>query len=176
MPNLGMKHASSRHSLQIECWLSHRNPAMDYGDRMNISFPGREGVSDEINAKYHFLRQMSDFGQFLGELRVISRHILQVECWFLDNNSSMDHMDRMKTSFPGHEGISCEILAKYFILSVFSDLAISAAHRDGFCERMWPSLQVGVYLPHTTLSWDHRRLIRQGESREICCSWPLRGA
>ena len=79
---------------------------MDYTDRMNNSFPGREGVFDEINAKYHFLRQMSDFGPFLGEQRVISRHTLQVECWFLDNNLPMGHMDRMNTSFPGHEGVS----------------------------------------------------------------------
>ena len=132
---------------------------MDYAYRMNGSFPGREAVSGEINAKYHFWRQMSDFGPFLSKQRVISRHTLQVECWFLNNNPSIDHMGRMKTSFPWHEGVSDEITAKYLIFSDFSVFAISAAHRDGFCERMCPSLQVDVYLPHTTLPWDHRRLI-----------------
>ena len=73
----------------------------------------------------------------------------------------MDHMDRMNTSFPGHEAVSDEITAKYLIFDDFSVLAISAAHRDGFCERMCPSLRVGVYLPHTTLPWDHRRLMRR---------------
>ena len=126
---------------------------------MNSSFPGREAVSREINAKYHFLRQMSDFGPFLGEQRVISRHTLQVECWFCDSRLPMNHMDRMNTSFPGREGASHEITAKYLIFDDFSVLAISATHRDGFCERMWPSLQVDVYLPHVTLPWDHRSLI-----------------
>ena len=131
---------------------------MDYADRMNNSFRWREAVSREINAQYLFLRQMSDFGHFLGEQRVISRHTLQVECWFRDNRLPMDHMDRINTSFPGREAVSREITAKYLILDDFSVLAISDAHRDGFCERMCPSLQVGVYLPHTTLSWDHKRL------------------
>ena len=71
----------------------------------------------------------------------------------------MDHMDRMNTSCPGHEGVSGEINAKYLIFDDFSDLAISAAHRDGFCERMCPNLQVGVYRPNTTRLWDHRRLV-----------------
>ena len=132
---------------------------MEYGDRMNSSFPGQEVVSREINAKYPFLRQMSDFGPFLGEQRVISRHTLQVKCWFLDNNPPMGHMDRMNTSFPGHEGVSEEINAKYLVFPDFSVLAISAAYRDSFCERMWPSLQVGDYLPHARLPWDHRSLI-----------------
>ena len=71
----------------------------------------------------------------------------------------MDYADRMDSSFLGHEGISHEILDKYLIFDVISDFAISVAHRDGVCERMRPSLQVGVYLPHTTLPWDHRRLL-----------------
>ena len=138
---------------------------------MNSSFSGREAVSREINAKYHFWRQVSDFGPFLGEQRVISRHTLQVECWFLDNNLPMDHMDRTNTSFSGHEGVSEEINAKYLIFDDFSVFAISAAHRDGFCERMCPSLQVGVYLPNTTLPWDHRRLIMWENSGRfvVCC-------
>ena len=125
---------------------------------MNDSFPGREGVSFEINAKYHFLRQMSDFGHFSGGKHVFSRVHLQIQCWFLDNNPLMYRADRMDTSYPGQEGVSDEIIAKYLIFYDFSDLAISAAQRGGFCERMRPSLQVGVYLPHTTLPWDHRRL------------------
>ena len=71
----------------------------------------------------------------------------------------MDHADRMNTSFPGHEAISGEITANYLIFADVSDLAISDAHRDGICERMCPSLQVGVYRPHSTLPWDHRSLI-----------------
>ena len=88
----------------------------------------------------------------------------------------MYYADRMNKSLPGQEGVTHEISVKRLIFEDISDFAISGAQRDGFCERMCPSLQVGVYLPHTTLPWDHRRLIRQGESREICCSWPLRGA
>ena len=126
---------------------------------MNNSFPGREALSDEINAQYHYLRQMSDFGPFLGEQRVISRQTLQVECWFLNSNQPMDHMKRMRTSYPGREGVSEEITAKYLIFDDFSVFAISAAHRDNFCEGMCPSLQVGVYLPRSTFPWDHRRLI-----------------
>ena len=57
----------------------------------------------------------------------------------------MDYADRMNTSFPGREGVSDEILAKYLIFDDFSDFAISDAQRVGFCERMRPSLQVGVY-------------------------------
>ena len=71
----------------------------------------------------------------------------------------MDHADRMNTSFPGHEGISGEITANYLIFADVSDLDISDAHRDSICERMCPSLQVGVSRPHTALPWDHRRLI-----------------
>ena len=67
-------------------------------------------------------------------------------------------MDRMDSTFLGHEGVSAEIIAKYLIFDDVSDFAISADHRDGFCERMCPSLQVGVHRPHTTLPWDHRRL------------------
>ena len=65
----------------------------------------------------------------------------------------------MNKSFPGHEGVSHEISAKYLIFDDFSDFTISAAQRDSFCERVCPSLQVGVYRPHTTLPWDHTRLI-----------------
>ena len=85
----GVEHASSRHSVQVECWLLDINPAMDHADRMNITFPGHEGVSDEINAKYLFLRQMSDFGQFWRAKHVFSRHPLQIECWFLHRNPPM---------------------------------------------------------------------------------------
>ena len=127
---------------------------MDHADRMNTSFPGHEGVSDEMFAKYLFLRQMSDFGQFWREKHMFSGHCLQIECWFLHRNSSMDHGNRMNTSFPGHEGVSGEISAKYLIFAAFSDLAISAAHRDGFCARMCSSLQDGVYRPDTTLPWE----------------------
>ena len=64
----------------------------------------------------------------------------------------------MNASFPGHEAVSHEILAKYLIFDDFSDVTISDAHRDGFCERMGPLFQVGVYRPGTTLPWDRRRL------------------
>ena len=59
---------------------------------------------------------------------------------------------------PGHEGVPHEIIAEYLIFDDFSDFAISAAHRDGFCERTCPWLQVGVYRPHTALPWEHRSL------------------
>ena len=156
--------------MQIQCWLSHRNPAMDYTDRMNNSFSGREGVSDEINAKCHFLRQMSDFGPFLGELRLISRHSLQIECWFLDKRTPVDYADRMNTSFPGHKAVSHEILTKYFIFDDMSDLPISDAQRVGFCERICLSLQVGVYRLNTALIWDHKRLVIQ-ENAGRCVVW-----
>ena len=71
----------------------------------------------------------------------------------------MGYTDRMNTSFPGHEAVSEEITAKYLIFDDVSDLAISDAHRDGICERMCPSLQVGVSRPHTALLWDHRKMI-----------------
>ena len=107
---------------------------------MIITFPGQEAVSHEIFAKYLFLRQMSDFGPISAVKHVISRHSLQVGCWFLGNNVTMDHMDRKKTSFPGHQGVSLEINAKYLIFDDVSDLAISPACRDGFWERMCPCL------------------------------------
>ena len=107
---------------------------------MNNSFPGREGVFDEITTKYHFLRHVSDLGHFSGEKHGFSRVALQIQCWFLDNNPLMYHADQMGTSFPGREGVSDEITAKCIIFDDFSDLAISAAHRDGFCERMCPCL------------------------------------
>ena len=40
------------------------NPLIDQTDRTNSSFPGLEAVTFEINAKYHFLRHVSDFGHF----------------------------------------------------------------------------------------------------------------
>ena len=132
---------------------------MNYVDRTIITFPGHEAVSGEINAKYLFLRQMSDLGPISAIKHVNSRHCLQNECWFLDNSPSMDYTDRMNSSFPGQEGVFDEILAEYLIFDDISDFAISVAHRDGVCERMCPSLQVGVHRPHTTLPWDHRRLI-----------------
>ena len=107
---------------------------------------------------------MSDFGPISAVKHVFSRHSLQAECWFFDSSPPMTHMDRMSTSFPGHEGVSHEINAKYLIFDDFSDLAISAAHRDGVCKRMCPSLQVGVYRPNTTLPWDHRRLFIRGNA------------
>ena len=113
---------------------------MDQMNRINTTFPGHEGVSREIFAKYLFLRQTSDFGPISAVMHVISRHCLQIECWFLDNNVTMDHMERTNTSFPGRKGESLEINAKYLIFDDFSDLAISAARRGGFCERMCPSL------------------------------------
>ena len=128
-------------------------------DRTIITFPGHEAVSHEINAKYLFLRQMSDLGPISAVKHANSRHTLPIECWFLDNSLPMNYADRMSTTFPGHEGVSHEILAKYLIFDDISDLTISPAHRNGFCERMCPSLQVGVYRGDTTLPWDHRRLI-----------------
>ena len=71
----------------------------------------------------------------------------------------MYYADRMNKSLPGQEGVTHEISVKCLIFDDISDLAISGAHRDGFCERMCPSLQVGVCRPHTTLPWDQRRLI-----------------
>ena len=132
---------------------------MKYVDRSNTTYPGHEAVSREINAKYLFLRQMSDFDPFSAVKHVNSRHTLQIECWFLDNSPTMDYVDRVDTSFLGHEAVSDEILAKYLIFDEISDLAISADHRDGVCERMCPSLQVGVYRLNTKLPWDHRRLV-----------------
>ena len=80
----------------------------------------------------------------------------------------MGHTDRMNTSFPGHEGVSGEITAKYLIFAAVSDLAISGAHRDGFYECMCPSLQVGVDRRRTTLPCDHRRLvIRKKSGRHV---------
>ena len=135
---------------------------------MIITFPGQEGVSIEIFAKYLFMRQTSDFGSISAVKYVLSRHSLQIECWFLDNNASMDHMDRMNTSCPGHEGVSDEINAKYLNFDDFSDFAISPAHRHGFCERMCPPLQVGVDRPHSTFPWDHGRLfIRENAGRYV---------
>ena len=75
----------------------------------------------EINAKYPVLRQMSDLGPISAVKHVFPRHTLQIECWFLDDNPPMNHTDRMNTSFPGHEGLSDEITAKYFIFAEFSD-------------------------------------------------------
>ena len=132
---------------------------MDHSNRKNTSFPGRGAVSREINAKYLFLRQMSDLGSISAAKHVCSRHTLRIECWFLDSSPPMDHADRMNTSFPGHEAVSEEITAKYLIFDDVSDFTISDAHRDGIFERMCPSLQVGVSRPHTALLWDHRRLI-----------------
>ena len=107
---------------------------------MITTFLGQEAVSVEIFAKYLFLRQTSDFGPISAVKHVNSRLSLQLECWFLYNNVAMDHMDRMKTSLPGHEGVSGEINAKYLIFDDISDFDISAAHRDGFCERTCPCL------------------------------------
>ena len=59
---------------------------------MIITFPGHEGVSREIFAKYLFLRQVSDFGPNLAAKHMISRQSLQIECWFFDINVTMDHM------------------------------------------------------------------------------------
>ena len=107
---------------------------------MIITFPGHEYVSLEIFAKYLFLRQTSDFGPISAVKHVFSRLSLQIEYWFLDNNVTMDHMGRMNTFCPGHEAGSGEINAKYLIFDDISDLAISPAHRDGFCELMCPCL------------------------------------
>ena len=133
-----MEHASSQHSLQVECWFFDNSPPIKYADRMIITFPGHEAVSLEIFAKYLFLRQTSDFGPISAVKHVFSRLSLQIECWFLDNNVTMDHMDRMNTSCPGHQGVSDEINEKYLIFDDISDLPISGAHRDGFWERMCP--------------------------------------
>ena len=70
----GAKHAISRHSLQVECWFLDDSAPMDYVDRTNVTFPGHEDVSREINAKYLFLRQMSEFGPISAIKHVNSRH------------------------------------------------------------------------------------------------------
>ena len=88
---------------------------------MRTTYSGHEAVSGEINAKYLFLRQMSDFGPFSAIKHVNSRHSSQNECWFLDKSPPMDYADRMNASFPGHEAVSHEILAKYLIFDDFSD-------------------------------------------------------
>ena len=100
------------------------------------------------------------FRQFLfGEQRVFSRHSLQIECWFLEIKAPMGHTNGMNSSFLWQEGVSDEITAKYLIFDDVSDLTISGAHRDGFCARMCPSLEVGVYRRDATLPWDHGRLV-----------------
>ena len=70
----GAKHAISRHSLQVECWLFGNSPPVDHTNRANVTFPGHEDVSREINAKYLFLRQMSEFGPISAIKHVNSRH------------------------------------------------------------------------------------------------------
>ena len=127
---LGTKHASSRHSLQIECWFLHSGSPINHTNRKNTSFPGRKAVSLEINAKYLFLRQMSDLGSISAAKHVFTRHTLQIECRFLDSSPSMDCKDRMNTIFPVREGISEEITANYLIFADVSDLDISDAHRE----------------------------------------------
>ena len=166
----GAKHASSQHSLQGECWFLDNSPTVKHVDRMNITFPWHEAVSREINAKYLFLRQVSDFGPFSAAKCVSSRHSLQIECWFLDKRTPVDYADRMNTSFPGHKAVSHEILTKHFIFDDMSDLPISDAQRVGFCERMCLSLQVGVYRLNTALIWDHKRLVIQ-ENAGRCVVW-----
>ena len=52
----------------------------------------------------------------------ISRHSLQVECWFLDNSPAVKYADRIIITFPGHEAVSREINAKYHLLWQMSDL------------------------------------------------------
>ena len=94
---------------------------MAYVDRMIITFPGHEGVSQEINAKYLFLRQVSEFGPVSPIKDVISRRSLQVERWFFDNNPTIPYADRMNATFPGQEGVSHEILAKCLIFDDISD-------------------------------------------------------
>ena len=143
---------------------------MDHINRTNMTYPGHEAVSLEINAKYLFLRQMSDFGPFSAVKHVNSRHPLQIECWFLEKNPCMGHTDRMNTSFPVHDAVCHDISAKYLIFDDIADLAISEAHRDGICERMCQSLQVDVYRPQTTLPWDHRRLVMK-ENAGIYAVW-----
>ena len=142
-----MEPASSRHSMQVVCWFLDNSPPEDHTNRTNTTFPGHEAVSRKINAKYLSLRQLSEFDPFSAVKHVNSRHSLQIKCWFLDNHIPMDYADRMNTSFPGHEGVSHEILAKHLIFDDISDFAISADHRDGYCERMCPTLQVGVHRP-----------------------------
>ena len=113
---------------------------------MIITFPGQEGVSIEIFAKYLFMRQTSDFGPISAVKYVLSRHSLQIECSFLDNNASMDHMDRMNTSCPGHKGVSDEINAKYLNFDDFSDLLtrlsrfrhLQSTQNPRFCRRRLP--------------------------------------
>ena len=135
-----MEHANSRRLLQVEYWFLDDSPPTDHTKRTNTTFPGHEAVSLEIFAKCLFLRQTSYFGPISAVKHGEFSTSLQIECWFLDNNASMDHMDRMNTSCPGHKGVSDEINAKHLIFDDISDFDISAAHRDGFCERMCPSL------------------------------------
>ena len=72
----GAKHASSRHSLKVECGFLDDSAPMDYVDRTNMTLPGHEAVSRETNAKYLFLRQTSDLGPISAAKHVNSRHTL----------------------------------------------------------------------------------------------------
>ena len=49
-PFSGMKHASSRGSLQVECWFLDNSPPVKYADRKIVTFLGHGDVSREINA------------------------------------------------------------------------------------------------------------------------------
>ena len=138
---------------------------MDYVDRTIVTFPGHEGVSQEINAKYLFLRQVSEFGPVSPIKDVISRRSLQVERWFFDNNPTIPYADRMNTTFPGQEGVSHEILAKCLIFDDISDLAISGATATVFVSA-FAFLCKLVFVDHTP---------RSLMTKEGWLSWRMRG-
>ena len=77
--------------------------------------------------------------QFSGTEHAISRHSLQVECWFFDNNHPMDQMNRINTTFPGQEAVSREILSKYLFLRQTSDFGPISAVMHVIS---WHSLQI----------------------------------
>ena len=107
---------------------------MKYADRTIITFPGHGAVSREINAQYLILRQMSDLRPISAVKHANSLHTLQIECWFFDNSSLIYYEDRMNTSFPGHEGVSHEISAKYLIFDDFSDLTVFVSACAHLCK------------------------------------------
>ena len=86
--------------LQVECWFLDNNPTVDHTKRTNITFPGHKAVSLEIFANHLFLRQVSDFGPISAVQHVVSRHSLQVECWFLDSSPPMNHIPNEENGGP----------------------------------------------------------------------------
>ena len=115
-------------------WIQFYRPHIfllwDQERRMNMFGPGQEAISHEIVAKYHILRQMSDFGPiFEVKLRVLSTH----------RENSVQTATLQSTSMPCKSNECAQLWSGSNILRDNTEKPVFAA-----LGRFWPNFEMKI--------------------------------